>query len=157
MDMLPKSNDVSKWWRWLERYFSVIRLWKPSPARALAAWPKLQKAKVRTGGGRSACCQWRSIWWSSKEAADVQVHGTHWNPFTGSEADQVSRPLSIHIWRVMAVWWSSHCLENWKYNPHVEEGKKRRCRDLKATQSHLCAWQDHGADHPEDPTKAYGR
>ena len=41
--------------------------------------------------------------------------------------------------------------------PHFQEGKKRRSRELQASQSHLCAWQDHGADPPEGPTTARGK
>jgi len=39
---------------------------------------------------------------------------------------------------------------------HYQEAKKGRSGELQATQSHLCAWQDHGADPPEGPTKAQG-
>ena len=35
-----------------------------------------------------------------------------------------------------------------KYNPHCQEGKKRRSRELQGSQSHLCAWHNHGADPP---------
>ena len=37
-------------------------------------------------------------------------------------------------WKLMAVWWSSHWLEKGKYNPHFQEGKKRRSRELQFSQ-----------------------
>ena len=47
-------------------------------------------------------------------------------------------------------------MEKGKHNPHLQEGKKRS-RELQASQSHLCACQDHGADPTEGPTKANGK
>jgi len=40
---------------------------------------------------------------------------------------------------------------------HYQEAKKRRSRELQARQSHLCAWQDCGADSSEGPTTAHGK
>jgi len=45
-------------------------------------------------------------------------------------------------------------VEKGKHNTHFQVRKRKQSRELQASQSHLCAWQDHGADPPEDPTKA---
>ena len=45
-------------------------------------------------------------------------------------------------------------MEKGKYNSRFQEKQKRRPREPQASQSNLCAWQDHGADPPEGPAKA---
>lgn len=35
-----------------------------------------------------------------------------------------------------------------------EKKKEKKIQELQANLSHLCAWQDHGADPSEGPTKA---
>jgi len=72
-------------------------------------------------------------------------------------ADEVAKLLSIVFERLRQ---SGEVPSDWKRNiitPIFKKGKKRRSRELQASQSHLCAWQDHGTDPPEDPTKAHGK
>ena len=35
--------------------------------------------------------------------------------------------------------------------------EKKKIQELQDNQCHLCAWQDHGVDPPEGPTKARGK
>ena len=49
---------------------------------------------------------------------------------------------------------------DWKrgnITPVFKKRQIRRFREQHASQSHPCAWQDHGADPPEGPTKAHGK
>lgn len=65
-------------------------------------------------------------------------------------ADEVAKPLSLILEK---SWQCGE--EKGKHNPHFSKGKERSLRKLQAIQSHLCAWQDHGADTPGKYAKAY--
>jgi len=45
-------------------------------------------------------------------------------------------------------------LEKGRHNLHFTKGGKRNITDLKATQSHLGAWQEHRADRTDGRTEA---
>ena len=71
--------------------------------------------------------------------------------------DEVAKPLSIifeRLWQSVEV---PTDLKRENMAPIFKKEKKRRSRELQASQSHLCAWQEHGADPPEGPTMAYGK
>ena len=58
------------------------------------------------------------------------------------------------------LWQSSEDPSDWKratITPIFKKRKKGRPRELQASQSHLCAWQDHGADPPGNYAKAHGK
>jgi len=71
-------------------------------------------------------------------------------------AGEVAKPLSIifeRSWRSGEV---LHRLEKGQHHPHFQKGKKGRPGELQASQPHLCAWQDDGADPPRNHAKAHG-
>lgn len=66
----------------------------------------------------------------------------------------VAKPLSILSDR---LWQSGEVPTDWKRGkttPIFKRGKKGRPRELQASQSHLCTWQDHGADPSGNYAKA---
>jgi len=44
-----------------------------------------------------------------------------------------------------------------KNTPYFSKGKEGRPTELPVSQSHLCTWQDHGADLPGNYAKAHGK
>ncbi|PKU44318.1 rna-directed dna polymerase from mobile element hypothetical protein [Limosa lapponica baueri] len=68
--------------------------------------------------------------------------------------DEVAKSLSIIFEK---LWQSGEVPTDWEHNPDIQKRKKRRPRELQASQPHLCAWQDHGADPPGISAKAHGK
>jgi len=71
-------------------------------------------------------------------------------------ADKVAKSLSIVSER---SWRSGEVPTNWRrgnITPIFKKGKKEDPGELEASQSHLCAWQDDGADPPRNHAKAHG-
>ena len=72
-------------------------------------------------------------------------------------ADEVAKPLSIISEK---LWQSGEApIDRKRRNitTHFKKGKKGRPRELQASQSHLCAWQDHGVDHSRKYAVAHGK
>ena len=70
-------------------------------------------------------------------------------------ADEVAKLLYIS----KRSWQFCDVPTDWKRenvtSPPFQEGGGGRSRELQASQSHLCAWKDQGADPPEGPTEAH--
>ncbi|GAB0210397.1 mitochondrial enolase superfamily member 1 [Grus japonensis] len=69
--------------------------------------------------------------------------------------DEVARPLAIIFEK---SWQSGEVPTDWKRRTTTPIFKRKgRPRELQAGQSHLHAWQDHGADPPGDYAQAHGK
>jgi len=63
-------------------------------------------------------------------------------------ADEVAKTLSVIFKK---SWQSGEVPTDWKRGnmiPIFGKGKQDKPGELQASQSHLCAWQDHGTDSP---------
>lgn len=77
-------------------------------------------------------------------------------------ADEVAKPLSTMFERSRQSGEVPTDLKN--ITPILKRGggggggnkkKEKKIQELQASLSHLCVWQDHGADPSEGPNKAY--
>jgi len=73
------------------------------------------------------------------------------------QEDEVAKLLTIIFEK---SWRSGEVPSDWKrgnITAIFKAVKKRSLREQQASQSHLCAWQDHGTDAPGNCAKAHGK
>ena len=87
----------------------------------------------------------------------VKLYGAGWYASQGTEENGWCNCQAIlhHIWKVMAVKQSHQWLENGKHHPHFQEKEKGRVRELKASETHIYAWECHGTCPPRKHVSAH--